>query len=284
MKGGLGNDYLFGGSGNDTADYSNGVVDPLGPTVIMTYGAEAGVTVSLNHSGSQVTEGAGIDWLVSIENLIGTNFGDRLTGDSGDNSLRGLSGNDYLSGKGGSDMLEGGEGNDLLLGDDLGGLGDDTLLGGTGEDELYGMSGNDTLNGEGGDDWLEGGSGKDSLTGGGGLFAFDTFYYESTNDSEAGFLKRDIITDFNGGEYEGDQIDLRDIDANTLADGDQAFTWIGNAQYAPFTEAGQLRFNPVTKILAGNIDGDETPEFEIQLLGSPALFVSTNSVTSDILL
>lgn len=125
LNGGTGNDLLNGGGGIDTADYSNIVIG--GTTYI---GATAGVTVNLNQTGAQNTGGGGLDTLVSIENLIGTNFNDILIGNSANNVLSGLGGNDFLSGLAGNDQLNGDTGNDTLLG----GLGNDTLNGGTGSD------------------------------------------------------------------------------------------------------------------------------------------------------
>ncbi len=74
--------------------------------------------------------------------------------------------------------------------------------------------------------------------------------------------------------FVGDQINLRDIDANTLVTGNQAFIWGGS-----FT-AGHLRY--VGGVLQGNTDGDAAAEFEIQLVGAPALTVG--GAGTDILL
>jgi VCBS repeat-containing protein len=105
LVGGSGNDYLDGGSGTDTAGYQD---------------ATAGVNVSLGITGQQNTGGAGLDTLVNMENLTGSNFNDTLTGNSGANVLSGLAGNDTLIGAGGNDTLTGGDGADTfkwLLGD-----------------------------------------------------------------------------------------------------------------------------------------------------------------------
>jgi Ca2+-binding RTX toxin-like protein len=87
----------------------------------------------------QNTGGAGIDTLVSIENLIGSEFGDHLSAlvSSSGSSFSGLGGADVLNGSNGSDTLDGGDGNDTLNG----GLGDDTLIGGTGNDIFDGGDG-----------------------------------------------------------------------------------------------------------------------------------------------
>ncbi|TKB59354.1 MAG: calcium-binding protein, partial [Nitrospira sp.] len=269
-------------------------------------GATAGVTVNLNLTGAQNTGGAGSDTLVSIENLTGTNFTDTLIGDDADNLLSGQGGDDILNGDEGNDRLHGEAGDDRLygeIGDDFlnggdgndhlhGGHGNDTLDGGGGNDYLEGREGNDTLNGGTGDDMLlgydgddalnggagndtlEGGTGKDILVGGGGLLAFDRFDFNRP-EGRLG-LNRDVITDFEGrGPLAGDQIDLSSIDANYSVEGNQTFIFLGNAPVdLEFTGVGQLRFNIVTKILAGNVKGDAFPEIEIQVIGAPELVVS----------
>jgi hypothetical protein len=74
----------------------------------------------------------------------------------------------------------------------------------------------------------------------------------------------------------GDQIDLLTIDANVLVSGDQAFTWKGTTPGG----AGTLWYTG--GVLYGNVDGDATPEFQIQLVGTPAL--SVGGTGTDILL
>ena len=88
------------------------------------------------------------DTLISIENVQGSNFGDRLEGTDGQNWLYGNGGDDVLSGRDGIDVLSGG-------------LGADGLHGGLGDDWMYGNEGNDSLYGEAGNDWLQGGAGAD---------------------------------------------------------------------------------------------------------------------------
>jgi Ca2+-binding RTX toxin-like protein len=103
LDGGAGDDMLDGGSDGDTAVYAF---------------ALAGVSVSLVHTGAQDTGGAGVDTLLSIENLIGSDFNDHLAGNDGANVLHGLAGNDTLLGGGGDDILIGGDGGDVLDGGD----------------------------------------------------------------------------------------------------------------------------------------------------------------------
>ncbi len=100
LNGGPGNDRLVGGSGEDTADYS----DATGP-----------VRVSL--ADGKASGAWGKDELQTIENLTGSAFNDRLTGDDAANRLDGLAGNDKLKGNDGADsfVLEPGSGRDCVL-------------------------------------------------------------------------------------------------------------------------------------------------------------------------
>lgn len=101
LAGGAGNDALNGGAGNDTAAYTD---------------ASASVTVSLAITTAQNTGGDGTDTLNSIENLIGSAYGDTLTGDGGNNVLNGYAGDDHINGAAGNDTMIGGQGNDILTG------------------------------------------------------------------------------------------------------------------------------------------------------------------------
>ncbi|MDT4831286.1 Bifunctional hemolysin/adenylate cyclase [compost metagenome] len=96
---GAGNNVLNGGAGIDTASYA--------------YAASA-VTANLGVTTAQATGGSGTDTLVAIENLIGSTYNDRLTGNAAANSLNGGVGNDLLVGGLGRDILTGGAGNDIF--------------------------------------------------------------------------------------------------------------------------------------------------------------------------
>ena len=63
------------------------------------------MTVSLAIGGVQDTGAAGIDTLVSIENLVGSAFADGLTGNSEANTLSGHGGDDTLTGRAGNDTF-----------------------------------------------------------------------------------------------------------------------------------------------------------------------------------
>ncbi len=94
LEGGSGNDTLNGGSGYDIASYSE---------------ADEGIQVDLTISGAQKTIGAGTDTLLAIEDVLGSEFKDRLAGNSDSNMLLGGGGNDLIDGLGGTDILDGGE-------------------------------------------------------------------------------------------------------------------------------------------------------------------------------
>ncbi len=199
LTGGTGNDRLDGGSDTDTASYA---------------GAASGVTVSLLLAGAQDTIGAGLDTLVSIENLTGSGQADTLTGNNAANLINGGAGNDTINGRGGADAMTGGAGDDRFYVDNAGDT--TTETGAQGTDRVYasvnytlgagqsieflygnagatgltltgnelanniqGNGGIDTLNGGGGDDILDGRGGADDMTGGGGN---DRYYVDNASD------------------------------------------------------------------------------------------------------
>lgn len=149
LKGDTGNDLIDGGAGNDTASY----VDATGRVVVFLDGTPA-----------NVRGGQGTDTLVSIENLIGSDFDDRLVGNADDNVLTGGAGDDVLIGLDGNDTLYGGAGNDSLTGSG----GDDLLYGGDGNDFFDGLGGADTIFGGAGEDTIFTGNEVDTIDGGAG--------------------------------------------------------------------------------------------------------------------
>jgi Ca2+-binding RTX toxin-like protein len=103
IEGGAGNDTLIGGTSGtdrDTAFYTN---------------AGAGVTVSLALTTAQNTIGAGTDVISGFEDLNGSLFDDRLTGDAQANIITGSDGNDTINGGLGSDTFFGGNGADQFV-------------------------------------------------------------------------------------------------------------------------------------------------------------------------
>ena len=134
LDGGSGNDSAYGGIGNDVLTGGSGadVLDGGGEIDWASYAdAETAVTASLLAPASNAGNAAG-DVYVGIENLRGSDWNDRLTGNTAANMLEGLDGKDTLYGQNGNDSLSGGIGNDSLRG----GNGADTLIGRTGADRF----------------------------------------------------------------------------------------------------------------------------------------------------
>jgi Ca2+-binding RTX toxin-like protein len=103
-------------------------------------------------SGTIANDGFGnSESIANVENVLGSDFADRITGGDGANTLQGAGGNDTIDGGAGNDVLEAGAGND-------------SVLGGTGNDTLTGGDGNDTLSGGSGIDVIDGGAGIDTVS------------------------------------------------------------------------------------------------------------------------
>jgi Ca2+-binding RTX toxin-like protein len=111
-----GNDSIDGGTGVDTIDFG-GSLPQSAIVVNLAAGTLAGGGAS----------GAGSATLVSIENFVGTQFNDRITGSTANNFFYAGAGNDTLDGGAGNDQLNGVGGADSIIG----GAGNDTLTGGT---------------------------------------------------------------------------------------------------------------------------------------------------------
>jgi Ca2+-binding RTX toxin-like protein len=90
LAGGEGNDTLNGGSGIDTADYSLSV---------------DGVVVNLSNGAVNDDGSGGLDTLISIENIIGSEFDDLLVGSGAANVLTGGIGRDIMTGNNGADIF-----------------------------------------------------------------------------------------------------------------------------------------------------------------------------------
>jgi hypothetical protein len=137
LNGNLGNDQFREGSGPSGADR----IDGEGGLDKVRYGGRlTAVNVTLNGIANDGATGEGDNVLPSVEQVVGGNGGDTLTGNGFANTLEGF---------GGADRLRGGAGNDTLVG----GAGGDSVFGETGLDALNlvdGVNGNDS--GDGGPD------------------------------------------------------------------------------------------------------------------------------------
>jgi RTX calcium-binding nonapeptide repeat (4 copies) len=126
MRGGTGNDdlkgtgvddFLFGEDGNDTLDGAGGT-DVLngGPGVDTAYykfRANA-VTVTLDGLADDGEGGGEADNVLEVENIVGGDGPDILSGDAGANAISGGPDNDKLDGGAGADVLDGGTEDDTI--------------------------------------------------------------------------------------------------------------------------------------------------------------------------
>lgn len=207
LKGNDGDDRIWGSGGDDILEGGAGA-DRLDGDAGMDWASyrESNASVTVNLADSTVSGGhASGDVLTEIENVIGSDYGDILTGNDDTNRLEGYGGADQLDGGGGTDWVsyqwsdagvavdlgegtyEGGHAQgdvitnienvtgskygDVLLGDARA----NRLEGGDGSDDLWGAGGDDILEGGNGDDWLYGSTGADWLDGGDG---YDVLSYE----------------------------------------------------------------------------------------------------------
>ena len=131
-----GGDRLFGGAGNDVLDGGGGAdrLDGGDDWDVVTYAGVTGQGVIVDLATNQNGGAAAGDELFGIEEVVGTNQRDVITGiirDAGHGvRLWGMGGDDVLTGKDGADHLLGGDDNDILNG----GAGGDILDGGAGWD------------------------------------------------------------------------------------------------------------------------------------------------------
>ncbi|MCX7093828.1 MAG: lectin-like protein [Methylobacter sp.] len=293
LEGGNGNDSVNGGIGNDLIVGGNGIGDDIyiggaGIDTIKYSSATTGITVSLalgTAGGNEIDS----DQLNSIENVIGGQAGDVLTGDAGNNVLDGFTGNDTLSGGAGNDTMIGGLGNDTYFVDKAGDVVTETsalaieidtvnssttytlktnienlTLSGTAAINGIGNSLNNALTGNKGANALTGGTGADTLTGGLGS---DQFKFNSETETGVSAGTRDSIVDFS--HSQGDKINLSAIDANTAFTGNNAFSapTVGGTFSGVFANSGELYFDKTAQILYGNNDADNAADFSIQLAG-----------------
>ena len=145
----------------------------------------------------------------------------------------------------------------------------ENIIGGSGNDALIGSGQANLLSGGDGNDILDGRGGKDILTGGTGE---DVFIFRKIGHSSPAIATRDVITDFTQGD---DTIDLTIIDANATSSGNQAFIFLASVGAAFTGVAGELNFsfedsegteNDRT-IVAGDVNGDQVADFNIELTG-----------------
>lgn len=290
LEGGKDDDYLNGGDGIDTAVYGAAVDHRISllTTDQQTTGEGSDWLVSIEN----LTGGSKSDVFTGnsqANRLDGKGGNDTLFGGGGHDTLVGGDGNDLMLGGGGNDLFSGGRGTDtvqfatsnevdvdlrLTGAQDTGegfdrflsienlksGTGADRLIGNAVANAFWGGASSDLLDGQGGNDTLTGGSGGDDLFGGRGA---DVFVYRALADSTNAPAGRDTIFDFS--KAENDSLDLRGIDADIDADGNQGFHFIGGAAFSG--GAGELRSKTGSggTIVTGDVDGDGEADFAIHL-------------------
>lgn len=296
-----GNDTIDGMRGNDTLNGGEGSDRLFGWGDEDTLNGGEGIDFLDGGRGKDTLNGDN-----GADELHGQRGTDTLKGGAGEDKLYGGQGRDSLDGGAGVDYLAGGVGDDTYIVDVVGDVlhearlaGRDTVesavtwtlgaffeeleltgttaidgtgnafankvTGNSGANTLLGLDGNDTLSGGGGIDTLTGGRGNDRMAGGAGA---DTFIL--TADS-IGLKEKDRISDFSNGD--GDLINLTAIDANTGADGDQAFTAV-----AKFTgTAGEmaLSYKGGTTTLKLDVDGDGKADYTLKINGDVTLHTAT---------
>ena len=260
LHGGPGNDEFYGGAGSDmiyagdedtiingwladqvddtdTADVDESMESQADPMTADT--------VSYARSKTGVTKELGAGGITNVENIIGTDEDDMLTGEEGvPNVINGLDGADDLDGGTGTDpgdtvsyensdrgvtVTVNGDGAGTASGghaqgdtidnfenatgsahdDNLNGdEGDNTLKGLAGDDELIGGLGSDTLEGGYGADELDGGTATasaDDATDGGADTDSDTLSYAGS----MGAVTANLATHtYSGGDAEGDEVEV----------------------------------------------------------------------------
>ena len=253
-----GADTFVGSTGKDWVSYA---------------GSDTWVVVDLSTTPATVSRGwAAGDKLTGINNIIGSNYNDRLTGNSGDNILRGGRSQDTFYGSAGDDILDGGSGQDAVnywnfdkgiridlslttaqedfdetngfapnMNDAVG----DTLID---IEVVYGSDHADWLTGDDnsnrfisydGNDRLEGGAGNDYL---GGYNGDDTLYGGDGNDVLDGGRGADFIVGGRGVDTayygrdtaRGVRVDLTLTGRQQDFDGTHGFTANGNAAVGDF--------------------------------------------------
>lgn len=115
LDGGADADTIEGGLGNDFLDGGIGAVFHTDEDLVDFSGASNPETVNLTN-GTAV--GQGLDVVVNLEEVIGSNQSDSLIGDAQANRFLGGNGADVLSGLAGDDFLNGGRGKDSVDGGD----------------------------------------------------------------------------------------------------------------------------------------------------------------------
>ncbi|MEN9499048.1 MAG: hypothetical protein RIS83_867, partial [Pseudomonadota bacterium] len=280
-----GNDSIDGGLGTDWLEFTNGA-------------ATSGATVNLT-TGTASDGAGGIDSFTSMENVMGGNFADHLTGIAqfgrATSRLRGGSGNDTLIGFDGEFVIA--DYTDQTIGlsvnlasgsvnDGLGGI--DSLVNIHGAimyrnyaDTIIGSAGNDWLAPSGGDDTIDGGEGFDILgydgSSSGGVSVNLAAGTASDGDGGTDFFTsiEGVITGYSNDTVIGD-------------DGNNLVTLGAGADYADAaggqdTISASLNSSPYTQVYTTNEAGDQLPYTGVTIDLAAGRMVGGDGATDTIL-
>lgn len=267
---------LGGGNRVDTGAGNDGVVNltEFGNVVFLGAGNDTYVGRGFGSFSSdpfdQVFAGAGND-TIAVETFKSRYFGQ--------------GGNDSFFSVGWQNLFNGGAGIDTIS---YAPRADDATQGGTGVtidlaqgfaqtganrretlisiENATGSSADDVLIGGAGANQLEGAGGFDDLTGGGGA---DRFVFSRPEDAAVSASSFDLVFDFSRGQ--GDRIVLTAMDANVTVTGNQAFGFIGRAEFSG--RAGQVRYDVLEDgvMVSGDVNGDGIADFRFGVLGLAGL-------------
>ena len=302
LIGGAGDDVLYGGAGDDRLVDGGGINNAFhggaGTDTVDYSQASERVGLSLRAGDIVASQCAATsDSYSGIENIIGSDYDDRIHGDDGNNYIQGGAGDDVFRGYGGDDLFEGGVGADIMNGysgsdtvtyvnsnaavraslqDNSGSAGSQASGGHAQGDRFYsienliGSDFADTITGNSVANRLAGGKGSDTLTGLGGDDIFDF------SDIVAGNNDITTITDFSQSGADGNDV----IDLSAFLQSDDVTKITGEVKSissqsllelsyvttaADGTEVSVIfaRLNDITTIDETDFMGDSIPTIEV---------------------
>ena len=216
-----GNDSIDGGAGADMAGFN------IAKQAINVRMAEAGLTFT-------VDDGSGVDTLINIEAIDGTNYDDTIVGNSSDNALRGRNGFDLLDGGAGTDYADyfrSPDGVSITLAESgstvaYDGWGSFDLL--TNIEGLYGTDSNDLLVGNSQNNVFRGRVGNDTIDGLGGSDRVS--YVGAASGISVGLFEPGLDTLVSDGDGGTDTLrNIERISGSNFADqltGNSAANWL----------------------------------------------------------
>jgi Ca2+-binding RTX toxin-like protein len=228
IKGGIGNDLIFGNAGAD--EINGGAGDDW---------IEGGEGVDAISGGVHATEGDLISFHSATEGVVIDLSASTISNDGYGNAET-VSGIENIHGSEQDDVLSGDAGVNFLFGSD----GDDTLIGGGGDDTLYG------------------GAGVDQLYGGSGS---DVFEFRSVDDSAVGEASRDIIFDFDSGT---DTTSVDTIDLTGLVTSDFLFMDSAPFTTDSSVSQVRVDRSAATSLIEIDLDSDAQADAQIELAGN----------------